>query len=61
LLEYALRLIAGDDGRIVGDTVQRRRDRPLGNALCGRFLLEAFEPTIKIIALALGGKPGANP
>ncbi len=51
----------GDDGRIVSDTVQCKRDRLLGKALCGRFLFEPFEPAVKIIPLALRGNPGANP
>jgi hypothetical protein len=51
LLEDSLRMVVGDNGRVVSDTVQCRHDGLLRDALTGRFLFKVFEPIAEIILL----------
>jgi hypothetical protein len=60
LLEDTLCMVAGDNGRIVGNAIQCGCDRLLRNALGGRFPFEAFKPGGKIAVLAIRGDRGAK-
>ena len=57
LPENPLGAIAGDDAGIVGDAGERSRNRALGDALRGGFLLDAVEPGGEIAAARRSGRP----